>query len=44
MRALELGLNIGTFIIKGSDFAVDVKIDLFKAISIMPRDKIRKLY
>ncbi|WP_440911608.1 3-deoxy-manno-octulosonate cytidylyltransferase [Candidatus Pelagibacter sp.] len=44
MRALELGLNIGTFIIKGSDFAVDVKIDLFKAISIMPKDKIRKLY
>ena len=44
MRAVEVGLNIGTFIIKGSDFAVDVKIDLFKAISIMPSDKIRKLY
>ena len=44
MRALELGMKIGTFIIKGSDFAVDVKTDLFKAINIMPKDKIRKLY
>ncbi len=44
MRALELGMKIGTFVIKGSDFAVDVKTDLFKAISIMPQDKIRKLY
>ena len=44
MRALELGMKIGTFVIKGSDFAVDVKTDLFKAISIMPKDKIRKFY
>lgn len=44
MRALELGMNIGTFIIKGSDFAVDVKTDLFKAISVMPHDKVRKKY
>ena len=34
MRALELGLKIGTFIIKGSDFAVDVNADLFKAIDL----------
>ena len=44
MRALELGMNIGTFIIKGSDFAVDVKTDLFKTISVMPHDKVRKKY
>ena len=44
MRALELGMKIGTFVIKGSDFAVDVKTDLFKAINVMPKDKIRKLY
>ena len=44
MRALELGLNVGTFIIKGSDFAVDVNADLFRAINLMPKDKIRKLY
>lgn len=44
MRALELGMKIGTFVIKSSDFAVDVKTDLFKAINVMPKDKIRKLY
>jgi 3-deoxy-manno-octulosonate cytidylyltransferase (CMP-KDO synthetase) len=44
MRALELGMSLGTFVIKGSDLAVDVKTDLFKAISIMPYDKIRKKY
>lgn len=44
IRALELGMNIGTFVINGSDLAVDVKTDLFKAISIMPNDKIRKKY
>ena len=44
MRALEIGLNIGTFIINGSDFAVDVNADLLKAINVMPKDKFRKLY
>jgi len=44
MRALEIGLKIGTFIIKGSDFAVDVNADLLKAINLMPKDKFRKLY
>ena len=43
MRALEIGLNIGTFIINGSDFAVDVNADLLKAINVMPYDKFRKL-
>ena len=44
MRALEIGLKIGTFVIKGSDFAVDVTEDLIKAMAEMPLDKIRKLY
>ena len=44
MRALEIGLKIGTYIIKGNDFAVDVNEDLLKAIDLMPKDKIRKLY
>lgn len=44
MRALENNLSIGSFSIKGSDFAVDVNEDLMKAIDMMPRDKIRKLY
>jgi len=44
MRALEIGLNIGTFVINGSDFAVDVNADLLKAINVMPYDKFRKLY
>ena len=44
MRALEIGLKIGTYIIKGNDFAVDVNEDLLKAIDLMPKDKFRKLY
>ena len=43
MRALEIGLKIGTFVIKGSDFAVDVNADLIKAINLMPKDKFRKI-
>ncbi len=44
MRALEKGMSVGTFEIKGSDFAVDVNADLLRAIDVMPKDKIRKLY
>tara|TARA_Y100000591_G_C21796045_1_gene679371 strand:- start:410 stop:1153 length:744 start_codon:yes stop_codon:yes gene_type:complete len=44
MRALENGQSIGTFVIKGSDFAVDVNADLLQAIDLMPKDKFRKLY
>ena len=44
MRSLENGQFIGTFIVKGSDFAVDVNADLMRAIDLMPKDKIRKLY
>lgn len=44
IRAIENGLNLGTFIAKNSGFAVDVNEDLMKAINIMPNDKIRKRY
>lgn len=44
MRALENNLTIGSFSIRGDDFAVDVNEDLMKAIDLMPKDKIRKLY
>ena len=44
MRAIEIGLNLGTFVVKGSDFAVDINEDLMRAIDIMPTDKVRKLY
>lgn len=44
MRAIENNLSIGTFIMKGDDFAVDVNDDLMRAIDVMPRDRIRKLY
>ena len=44
LRAIENNLNLGTFVIKGSAFAVDVNQDLMKAIDVMPKDPIRKLY
>ena len=44
MRSLENNQSLGTFIIKGDDFAVDVNADLLKAIDVMPKDKFRKLY
>ena len=44
MRALENDLSIGTFVMNGDDFAVDVNEDLMKAIDVMPKDRIRKLY
>ena len=44
LRALENNLNLGTFVIHGSSFAVDVKHDLMRAINLMPKDPIRKLY
>jgi len=44
MRAIDNGMSVGTFEIKGSDFAVDVQNDLFRAIDVMPKDKIRKKY
>jgi len=44
LRAIENNLNLGTFVIRGSSFAVDVNQDLMRAINIMPKDRIRKLY
>ena len=44
LRAIENNLNIGTFIVHRSSFAIDVNQDLIKAIDIMPKDPIRKLY
>ena len=44
LRALENNLNLGTFVIHGSSFAVDVKRDLLRVINLMPKDPIRKLY
>ena len=44
LRAIENDINLGTFVMKGSSFAVNVKEDLLKAIDEMPKNKIRKLY
>ena len=44
LRALENNLNLGTFIVKGSSFSVDVNHDLLRAINVMPKDLIRKKY
>ena len=44
LRALEINLNLGTFISKGTSFSVDVNDDLLKAIDIMPNNPIRKKY
>ena len=44
LRAIENGMNLGTFSIKSSSFSVDVNQDLLKAIDLMPRDKFRKKY
>ena len=44
MRAIENEMNLGTFEMKGSSFAIDVKDDFLKALILMPKDKIRKKY
>ena len=44
IRALENNLNLGTFVIKGTSFSVDVNQDLIKAIDVMPNNLVRKLY
>ena len=44
IRAIENNLNLGTFVTKGSGFAVDVNQDLMRAINFMPTDPTRKLY
>ena len=44
MRALENNLKLGTFIVRGSDFAVDIQADFFRAVEVMKKDKLRKKY
>ena len=44
MRALENNLKLGTFVVKGSDFAVDIQADFFRAVEVMKKDKLRKKY
>ncbi len=44
IRALEIDLNLGTFVSKGTSFSVDVNDDLLRAINIMPHNIIRKKY
>jgi len=44
MRALENNLKLGTFVVKGSDLAVDIQADFFRAVDVMKKDKLRKLY
>ena len=44
MRALENGMNIGTFELKGDSFSVDTNKDYSKAKLKMLNDKFRKKY
>ncbi len=44
LRALEINLNIGTFVSKSSSFSVDVNDDLMRAIDTMPNNNVRKKY
>ena len=44
MRALENGMNIGSFNLKGDSFSVDTKDDYIKAKLRMLNDKFRKQY
>ena len=43
-KLLENDFNLGTLLLEGKPFSVDVNEDLMKAIDIMPNDPIRKLY
>lgn len=44
IRAIELDMNIGTFVSKGTSFSVDINEDVLKAIDVMPKNKYRKFY
>lgn len=44
MRAIELGMNVKTFTLKGDSFSVDVKKDYFKAKKRMKKDKFFNFY
>ena len=44
LRAIENNMNVGTFVVDSSSFAVDVKSDLKKAKLVMKNDPFRKKY
>ena len=44
LRALEIGIKIKSFNLKGDSFSVDVKNDFFKAKKKMSTDKYYKIY
>lgn len=44
MRALDMGMNIKTFTLKGDSFSVDVKKDFLQAKKYMIRDKFFNFY
>jgi 3-deoxy-manno-octulosonate cytidylyltransferase (CMP-KDO synthetase) len=44
LRALENGMVIGTILLEGDSFSVDVKEDYARAKELMMTDEIRKLY
>jgi 3-deoxy-manno-octulosonate cytidylyltransferase (CMP-KDO synthetase) len=44
LRALEIGLQVKTIVLKGNSFSVDIKEDLAKAKRFMKKDKLFKLY
>lgn len=44
LRAIENGMVVGTVLLKGDSFSVDIKQDFDKAIEHMATDKIRKKY
>jgi 3-deoxy-manno-octulosonate cytidylyltransferase (CMP-KDO synthetase) len=44
LRAIENGMIVGTVLLKGDSFSVDIKQDFDKAIEHMAKDEIRKRY
>ena len=44
MRALDMGMNIKTFTLKGDSFSVDVRNDFIQAKKYMIKDKFYNFY
>lgn len=44
MRAIEIGMNVKTFTLKGDSFSVDIKNDYIKAKKHMKKDKFLSFY
>ena len=44
LRAIDLGLKIKTFSLKGDSFSIDIKKNLIEARKKMKKDKYYKLY